>query len=1055
MLSLSRRIAIFYQHSRVRSSALLACASLAVFAAPVFAAQPVPQNLGNGLDKIVASNVAVAGLKGAALQAAAPYQGFVTEQAQSMDALAIKDANGRYLVRVNPSPNKSAAALTSSLPSQIASLEVTAVDNSYRHVGVFNAWVAPADVAALANSTGVRSVILELQPRHAHSSTPNNAQAAAPEPGAVIGGTYKRLGTTFDQGVFQHGIDKINQYYNPAATADWEGQGMSIGFISNSYNAHTTSVQTGLPDPHPASIDVTNFDLPGDPSNPVNTQPVVVLQDDLSDGTSDDEGRGMIQIGYKMAPKAQLAFATANTGEVGFANNIRSLAGIPANLYPGQTFAADTICDDVGYFDEPYFQDGIIGAGVNDAVAFGVSYFSSAANDIGTNGYDSELRWVGNGTGNTSATNTALVGSNINLATIPTGLYAGGFHNFNPVPGALDIAQTVNVIGQTNNSPTVLQWNDPYDQNTAPNFTATLLTAPGDIEDPSTSASQTFNVTASITAGSLIEVDSTANAGSTFDSIVTVKDPSGNVVIGPQDTGTDEIVRFFAPVTGTGYSVVVSHYAAAIGTYTVTVRTASGFTGNSISTDVNLLVFDMNGNYLPNSSLVSNNFATNEPIEIGVTPRLTGTTPAQTQVQYVIARANVAPNGGPTHVRYLIPGNGATGIGPAEYFTYNTVTTSGHAMAVGTNGMAAYSVFRPSLPEIFTSPGPVRIYFDANGNFMPLPEIRREPRLAAADAGNVSSNMNVYFVGDSGSDSDTNGNFSGTSAAGPHAAAIGALVLQAHGGHHSLTPTQMTTLLEHNTFSHDLDPSYASGFATTSSGETIRIVVGSDGSGTAGTGTGSQDANAISVSYIGAGNLTALKFNPDATAATGGHVTGGNNGYADVTPATTPPTVTYFENSYPGLSFLPAVKAFTVGSASSVLAASVTAVAYTNLAPLPSNGTNQWWTMGLTFDSSFTSGKVLRYTVARGPNHSSSVTGTVPGTGPTGGTQSSGYLGDLFGGGVSLPTGTINPNGMTFSGTTSTGTFSGVMRNRIGAGYSPVDGYGFINAAQAVGAPVQ
>ena len=38
----------------------------------------------------------------------------------------------------------------------------------------------------------------------------------------------------------------------------------------------------------------------------------------------------MIQIGYKMAPKARLAFATANLGEVGFANNIRALAGIRA-----------------------------------------------------------------------------------------------------------------------------------------------------------------------------------------------------------------------------------------------------------------------------------------------------------------------------------------------------------------------------------------------------------------------------------------------------------------------------------------------------------------------------------------------------------------------------------------------------------------------------------------------------------------------------------------------------------------------------------------------------
>jgi hypothetical protein len=31
--------------------------------------------------------------------------------------------------------------------------------------------------------------------------------------------------------------------------------------------------------------------------------------------------------------------------------------------------------------------------------------------------------------------------------------------------------------------------------------------------------------------------------------------------------------------------------------------------------------------------------------------------------------------------------------------------------------------------------------------------------------------------------------------------------------------------------------------------------------------------------------------------------------------------------------------------------------------------------------------------------------------------------------------------------TTSDGTFSGTIRKAIGAGYTPVDGYGFINAA--------
>jgi len=93
----------------------------------------------------------------------------------------------------------------------------------------------------------------------------------------------------------------------------------------------------------------------------------------------------------------------------------------------------------------------------------------------------------------------------------------------------------------------------------------------------------------------------------------------------------------------------------------------------------------------------------------------------------------------------------------------------------------------------------------------------------------------------------------------------------------------------------------------------------------------------------------------------------------------------------------------------------------------------------------------LHFTVGRAVQHSSSVAG---GIGSSGGATTAAYLGDLLGGGVSLPSGAVNLDGMTFTGTTSTGgTFSGVIRNRIQKGYSPVDGYGFINAQQAAGAP--
>ncbi len=54
-----------------------------------------------------------------------------------------------------------------------------------------------------------------------------------------------------------------------------------------------------------------------------------------------------------------------------------------------------------------------------------------------------------------------------------------------------------------------------------------------------------------------------------------------------------------------------------------------------------------------------------------------------------------------------------------------------------------------------------------------------------------------------------------------------------------------------------------------------------------------------------------------------------------------------------------------------------------------------------------------------------------------------------------IPEGTVLNGGVTFSGTLTDGsTFSGKMQNRIGAGYSILDGYGFINAESAVNQPL-
>jgi len=84
-----------------------------------------------------------------------------------------------------------------------------------------------------------------------------------------------------------------------------------------------------------------------------------------------NEGTAMMEIIHDIAPGADLYFATAFNGEASFAQNIKDLRDI---------YGCDIIVDDVSYFAEGAFQDGTIAKAVNDVVADGALYFSSAAN---------------------------------------------------------------------------------------------------------------------------------------------------------------------------------------------------------------------------------------------------------------------------------------------------------------------------------------------------------------------------------------------------------------------------------------------------------------------------------------------------------------------------------------------------------------------------------------------------------------------------------------------------------------------------------------------------
>ena len=71
----------------------------------------------------------------------------------------------------------------------------------------------------------------------------------------------------------------------------------------------------------------------------------------------------MLQIAHDVAPGSKLCFATANGGQLNFANNIRNLADKSGPC------GADVVVDDITYPDEPMFSDGVISDAIDEVAA--------------------------------------------------------------------------------------------------------------------------------------------------------------------------------------------------------------------------------------------------------------------------------------------------------------------------------------------------------------------------------------------------------------------------------------------------------------------------------------------------------------------------------------------------------------------------------------------------------------------------------------------------------------------------------------------------------------
>jgi hypothetical protein len=202
-----------------------------------------------------------------------------------------------------------------------------------------------------------------------------------------------RTGAVTSQGDFAQYSDLVR------SDLSLTGAGVTVGVLSDSFDCYSVYAANNVPAAGAAgyanngftadaAMDISTGDLPS----------TVNVLEEAQAGNGGcmaygaplqlpfgDEGRAMLQIVHDVAPGAGLAFYTAENSEADFANGIGKLA---APVSAGGA-GAKVIADDVGYFDEPFFQDGIVAQAIDTVESQGVAYFSAAGND-GTLAYDND-----------------------------------------------------------------------------------------------------------------------------------------------------------------------------------------------------------------------------------------------------------------------------------------------------------------------------------------------------------------------------------------------------------------------------------------------------------------------------------------------------------------------------------------------------------------------------------------------------------------------------------------------------------------------------------------